>query len=76
MIEVSEFESRYSQELSLLQVVQTTLRPTQPPIQLVLGAPSPEVKRSRHEANHSSPTSAEVKEKSIDTSTPTCAFMA
>jgi hypothetical protein len=34
---------------------------TQPPIQCVLGALSPVVKRQEREADHSSPTSAEVK---------------
>jgi hypothetical protein len=35
--------------------------PTQPPIQWVLGALSPEVKRQGHEAEHSPPARAEVK---------------
>jgi hypothetical protein len=35
--------------------------PTQPPIQWVLGALSPEVKRPGREADHSQPISAEVK---------------
>jgi hypothetical protein len=38
------------------------LRPTQPPIQWVLGAPSLEVKRPGGEADRSPPSSAEVKE--------------
>jgi len=37
------------------------LRPTQSPIQWVLEALSPEVKWLRHEVDHSSPSSAEVK---------------
>jgi len=36
--------------------------PTQPPIQWVPGALSLEVKRPRYEADHSLPSSAEVKE--------------
>jgi hypothetical protein len=38
------------------------LEPIQPPIQWVLGALSPEVKRPGREADHSSPSSTEVKE--------------
>jgi hypothetical protein len=37
------------------------LRPTQPPIQWALGAPSMGVKWQGHEADHSPPSSAEVK---------------
>jgi hypothetical protein len=44
---------------------------TQPPIQWVRG-----VKRSGREADHSPPTSAEIKKMLIYTSTPPCAFMA
>jgi hypothetical protein len=40
----------------------TALRPTQPPIQWVPGTLSLEVKRSGHEADHSPPSSAEIKE--------------
>jgi hypothetical protein len=39
----------------------TALRPTQPPIQWVPGALSPGIKRQGLEADHSSPTNAEVK---------------
>jgi hypothetical protein len=39
----------------------TDLDPTQPPIQRVLGAFSLGVKRQGHEAEHSTPSSAEVK---------------
>jgi hypothetical protein len=49
---------------------------TQPPMQCVPGAPSPEVKRSGHEADHSPPTTAEVKKTWIYISIPTYAFMA
>jgi hypothetical protein len=37
------------------------LEPTQPPIQRVPGALSPGVKREGREADHSAPSSAEVK---------------
>jgi hypothetical protein len=36
-------------------------RPTQPPIKWVPGAPSPGTKRQGYEANHSPPSSAQVK---------------
>jgi hypothetical protein len=49
---------------------------TQPPIQWVPRALSPGVKRPGHEAEHSPPTSAEVKKTWIYTSTPPYAFMA
>jgi hypothetical protein len=52
------------------------LRSTQPPIQLVPGALSPGVKRTGREADHSPPTSAEVEEMWIYTSTPPYAFTA
>jgi hypothetical protein len=43
---------------------------TQLPIQWVPGALSPRVKRSAREANHSPPTSAEVKQMCIDIHSP------
>jgi hypothetical protein len=43
-------------------VSRPALRPTQPPIQWVPGALSLGVKRSEREANHSPPSSAELKE--------------
>jgi hypothetical protein len=49
---------------------------TQTPIQWVPGALSPGVKRPRREADHSPPTSAEVKKMRIYTSTPPYAFIA
>jgi hypothetical protein len=51
------------------------LRPTQPPTQMVLAALSPGVKRPGREADHSTPTSAEVKKMCIYTSTPPYVFM-
>jgi hypothetical protein len=49
---------------------------TQPPIQRVLGALSPGVKRPGRQADHSPPTSAKVKKMWIYTFTPPYAFMA
>jgi hypothetical protein len=49
---------------------------TQPPIQWVPGTISPGVKWPWREADHSPPTSAEVKKMWIYTSTPPYAFMA
>jgi hypothetical protein len=51
------------------------LGPTLPPIQWVPGDLSPGVNRPGREADHSPPTSAEVKNKWIYTSTPPYAFM-
>jgi hypothetical protein len=53
-----------------------TRRSTQPPIQCVTGALSPEVKRPGRDADHSPPTSAEVKKTWIYSSIPPYAFMA
>jgi hypothetical protein len=50
--------------------------PTQPPIQWVPGALFSGVKRPGREADHSAPTTAEVKKIWIYTSTPPYAFMA
>jgi hypothetical protein len=51
-------------------VSRTALGPTQPPIQCVPGALSLGVKRLGREADHSSPSSAEVKNAWSSTSTP------
>jgi hypothetical protein len=51
------------------------LGPTQSPIQWVPGALSPGVKRRVREADHSPPTSVEVKKMWIYTSAPPYAFM-
>jgi hypothetical protein len=48
-------------DFSLLGSVQTALSFTQPPLQWVPRAASPVVKRSGHEADHSSPSSVEAK---------------
>jgi hypothetical protein len=47
---------------SLHTMSRTALGPTQSPIQWVLGVLSLGVKQQGHEADHSSPSSAEVKE--------------
>jgi hypothetical protein len=52
------------------------LGPIQPPIEWVPGALSLGVKRPGREADHSPPTSAEVKKTWIYTSTPPYVFMA
>jgi hypothetical protein len=49
---------------------------TQPPIQCVPRALSPGVKREGREADHSPPTSTDVKKMWIYTSTPQYAFIA
>jgi hypothetical protein len=54
----------------------SALRSTQSPIQWVLGALSPGVKRPGREADHSPPASAEVKKMWVYTSTPPYVFMA
>jgi hypothetical protein len=51
------------------------LGPTHPPKQWVPGTLSPEVKRPRREADHSFPTSAEVKKMWTYTSTPPYALV-
>jgi hypothetical protein len=50
-------------------------RPTQPPIQWIPGAISLGIMRPEREAEHSPPTSAEVKKMWLYTSTPPYAFM-
>jgi hypothetical protein len=52
------------------------LGPSQPPVQWVQGALSLGVKWLRHEADHSPPSSAEVKNAWSYTSTPQYAFKA
>jgi hypothetical protein len=54
----------------------TALGPIQPPIQWVPKALSPGVKRPGREADHSAPSSAEVKKAWSYTSTPQYVFMA
>jgi hypothetical protein len=52
------------------------LRSTQPPIQWIPGAVSQEAKQLGREADHSPPTSSELKKMWIYTSTSPYAFMA
>jgi hypothetical protein len=77
MFGVLEFDSR--RELgSFLFIIASrpALGPTQPPIQWVPGALSLGVKRPGREADHSPPSSAEVKNAWSYTSTPQYVFMA
>jgi hypothetical protein len=60
--EESGFDSRQWQEIFLYATAsRRALGPTQPPIQWAPGALSPGVKRQVREADHSFPSSAEVK---------------
>jgi hypothetical protein len=74
--EGSEFESRWGQEFLLFGVVPTGsgVHPTSYP--MGTGGSSSRIKRPGREADHSPPTSAEVKKTWIYTSTPTYAFKA
>jgi hypothetical protein len=71
-IEGSEFESRWGQEFSILQIVQngSEVHPTSYPMSTGGGSVSPGVKRPGREVDHSPQTSAEVKKMWIYTSTP------
>jgi hypothetical protein len=62
MIEVLEFNSQQGLRIFLFIISRMALGPTQPPIQLIPGTLSLEVKQSGHEAGHSPPSSDEVKE--------------
>jgi hypothetical protein len=70
------FRGPYCWLLGLIFDCVICIQPTQPPIQWVPGSHSPGVKRPEREANHSPPTSAEVKKMWIYTSTPPYAFVA
>jgi len=72
MTEESWFDSREGQD----KTYRPTLDPTQPPIQWVQRFLSSEVMWPRREANHSSPSSVELKNDWNSTSTPPYAFMA
>jgi hypothetical protein len=75
-IEVLGFDSRRELGIFLLTIAsRTALRRTQPPIQWVPGALSLGVKRPGREAEHSPPSSAEVKNAWGYTSAPPYALM-
>jgi hypothetical protein len=70
-VEVLGFNSRRGLGIFLFTTAsRTALGPTQPPIQWVPGALSLGLKRQGREADHSPPSSAEVKEAWSYTSTP------
>jgi hypothetical protein len=70
------FDSRRGLGIFLFATAsRTALGPTQPPIRWVLGILSPGIKRPGREADHLSPTSAEVKNTWSYTSTPQYVFM-
>jgi hypothetical protein len=74
---VLRFDSRRGLGIFLFTTTSgTDLGPTQPPIQWLPGALSLGVKRAGREADHSPPSSAEVKEWVELYSTPQYAFMA
>jgi hypothetical protein len=73
---VSEFESCWGQEFSLLHFVQTGCGVHTTSYPMVIGALPPAVKRPGRETDHSPPTSAEVKKTWTYTSTPPHVFMA
>jgi hypothetical protein len=62
MIGVLRFDSQRGLGIFLFTASRTALGPTQPPIEWVPGAFSLGVKRPGREADHSPPSSAEVKE--------------
>jgi hypothetical protein len=71
-----KFKSRWGQEFSLLYVVQTGSEAHPASYPIVTGSTFPGVKRPAREADHSPPTSADVKKTWVYTSTPTYIFMA
>jgi hypothetical protein len=61
-IEKSQFNSQLGQGIFYVsKISRPTLPSTQPPIQRTLEALFPGVKRPGHEADHSPPSSAEIK---------------
>jgi hypothetical protein len=73
----AEFESRYGQEFSLLHVFQTKSGPHLASYKMRTRVFfSPGVKRPRREADHSPPTTAEVRNIWMYTSTPPHVFTA
>jgi hypothetical protein len=71
----SVFESRWGKEFLFLHVVQTGSGAQSASYPMWTGGYFPGVKRPRREANHSSPTSAEVKKTWVYTCTPPYVFM-
>jgi hypothetical protein len=69
-------ENRRDKNLLSSTSSRPVLGPTQPPIQWIPGTFSLEVKRQQGDADHSPPTSAEVKKTWVYTSTPPYVFMA
>jgi hypothetical protein len=58
------------------KILTSPYRPDPTSYKMGTGGSSPKVKRQEREADHSPPTSAEVKKMWIYTSTPLCVFMA
>jgi hypothetical protein len=71
-----EFESRLGKKCSLLHIVQTGSGVNPTSYKMGTGGSFPGVKRHGRAADHSPPTSAEVKKMWIYTSTPPYVFMA
>jgi hypothetical protein len=71
-----EFESRWGQKFSLLYIVQTGSGVHTTSYKIGIWGSFPGVKRQGLEAEHSPPTSAEVKKMWIYTCTPPYVFMA
>jgi hypothetical protein len=69
------FDSRHRRGILFPTASRPTLEPTQLPIQRESGAPNPEIKRPGREADHSPPSSAEVKNAWSYTSTPQHVFI-
>jgi hypothetical protein len=74
--EMSEFESRMDKIFLLFTSSRPVLGPIWPPTQQLPGAVSPWVKRRGRDADHSPPTSAEIKNSWISTSDSPYVFMA
>jgi hypothetical protein len=75
MTEESELESRYGQDFSLLNIVQTCsgVHPTS--YRMGIGGSFPGGKAAGREADLSPPAKVEVKKRWISTSTPTHGFV-
>jgi hypothetical protein len=76
MIRVLEFNSQWVLGIFLFTTMsRMALGPTQPPIQWVTGALSLGIKQLGHEADHSPPSSAKIKNVWSYTCTPQYIFM-